>query len=177
MLSLNLMRRNEAAENVFLIIMRGVVSHKEYFQWIPRGCMVWTYTATWCNQYFLRTFHQSLPHALTHTHTIHSWKSNVTCLLLQIEDSIQICCGMGCPLTRDLKKCMNGVITLMIQSLDKRKKALLWASREVMALRTSWLLVAAVCSLHLKPQVGSQQESPSFNFMAKVGICTSSLVL
>lgn len=109
----------------------------------------------------------SVTHTHTHRHKFKAGKSNVKCLFLQIEDSIQICCGVGCPLTRDLKKRMHGVL-LMIQSLHRWKEALLWASREAMALRSNCLLVAAALSLRFKPLAGSQQRSPTFNFLAKV---------
>ena len=46
-----------------------------------------------------------------------------------------------------------------------------------MALSSSCLLVATPLTLLIKPQAGYQQGSLSFNFMAKVGVCTSALVL
>lgn len=91
----------------------------------------------------------------------------------QMEDSIRICCGMSCPLTQDLKKSMHGVL-LMRQSLRRWKAALLWTSREVVALtlRSSrCLLVATSLSLRIKPQQGS----PTFNFLAKVSYIHSLL--
>lgn len=94
------------------------------------------------------------------------WKMFIYC---QMEDSIQICCGMGCPLTPALMKSMlHGVPLIMIQSLHRWKAALPWASREAVALRSSCMLVAAAPSLRFKPLEGSQQGGPTLNFQAKV---------
>lgn len=153
--SLSLMRRNEAAVNVFLITMLGAASHKECFHWIQRGIAV-------------RIYKEPLS-VITQTHTQPEFRE-ILCenvYSCQMEDSIQICCGMGCPLTPSLMKSMYGV-PVTIQSLHRWKAALPWASREAVALRSTCMLVAAARSLRFKPLEGSLQGGPTLNFLAKV---------